>query len=92
MDNLGAHKVAGVREAIEVRGAHLLYLPPNSPDLTRSSRSSPSSRPCCEPPPSAPSRPSGTPSAVSALHAFTPAERANYLAHAGYVPSHRKRF
>ena len=33
MDNLGAHKVAGVREAIEVRGAHLLYLPPYSPDL-----------------------------------------------------------
>ncbi|HEX8634161.1 MAG TPA: IS630 family transposase [Pyrinomonadaceae bacterium] len=33
LDNLGAHKVAGVREAIEARGARLIYLPPYSPDL-----------------------------------------------------------
>ena len=33
LDNLSAHKVAGVRELIEVRGAQLLYLPPYSPDL-----------------------------------------------------------
>lgn len=33
MDNLSSHKVAGVREAIEAVGAHLLYLPPYSPDL-----------------------------------------------------------
>lgn len=33
MDNLPAHKVAGVREAIERAGACLLYLPPYSPDL-----------------------------------------------------------
>jgi transposase len=33
MDNVGVHKVAGVREAIEARGATLLYLPPYSPDL-----------------------------------------------------------
>ena len=33
MDNLGAHKVAGVRELIEARGAQLLYLPPYSPDF-----------------------------------------------------------
>lgn len=32
MDNLGAHKVSGVREAIEGRGAKLIYLPPYSPD------------------------------------------------------------
>ncbi len=32
-DNLGSHKVAGVREAIEARGASLLYLPPYSPHL-----------------------------------------------------------
>jgi transposase len=34
MDNLGAHKVRGVREAIEGRGAKLIYLPPYSPDLS----------------------------------------------------------
>lgn len=33
MDDLGAHKVAGVREAIRATGASLLYLPPDSPDL-----------------------------------------------------------
>ena len=32
-DNLSSHKVAGVREAIEARGAELLYLPAYSPDL-----------------------------------------------------------
>lgn len=32
MDNLGAHKVKGIREAIEAAGATLLYLPPYSPD------------------------------------------------------------
>lgn len=33
LDNLSAHKVAGVRETIESAGAQLLYLPPYSPDL-----------------------------------------------------------
>lgn len=32
MDNLGSHKVEGIREAIEAAGATLLYLPPYSPD------------------------------------------------------------
>lgn len=31
LDHLKAHKMAGVREAIEARGARLLYLPPYSP-------------------------------------------------------------
>ena len=33
MDNLGSHKGAGVRNAIEAVGATLLYLPPYSPDF-----------------------------------------------------------
>lgn len=33
LDNLPAHKVAGIREAIESVGAELMYLPPYSPDL-----------------------------------------------------------
>lgn len=33
MDNLSAHKVDGVRAAIEAAGAQLIYLPPYSPDL-----------------------------------------------------------
>jgi transposase len=33
MDNLPAHKVAGVTDAIEAVGATAFYLPPYSPDL-----------------------------------------------------------
>lgn len=33
LDNLGAHKVEGVRRLMESRGAQLLYLPPYSPDF-----------------------------------------------------------
>ena len=34
IDNLGSHKGACVRAAIEAAGAKLLYLPPYSPDLS----------------------------------------------------------
>ncbi|MDB5731539.1 MAG: Transposase of insertion sequence ISRm10, orfB C-terminus protein [Variovorax sp.] len=33
MDNLGSHKVQGVRQAIEAAGAELRYLPAYSPDM-----------------------------------------------------------
>lgn len=33
MDNLAAHKVAGVREAVAAAGATVVYLPPYSPDF-----------------------------------------------------------
>lgn len=33
MDNLPAHKASGIREAIEITGATLRYLPPYSPDF-----------------------------------------------------------
>lgn len=33
MDNLSAHKVAGVEDAIAASGGRLRYLPPYSPDL-----------------------------------------------------------
>ena len=33
MDNLGSHKSAGVRTAIEAVGASLVFLPPYSPDF-----------------------------------------------------------
>ena len=33
MDNLAAHKIAGVAEAIAAAGARVLYLPPYSPDF-----------------------------------------------------------
>lgn len=34
MDNMGTHKVRGIRDAIEARGAALVYLPPYSPDYS----------------------------------------------------------
>ena len=33
LDNLPAHRVAGIREAVTARRAQLFYLPPYSPDL-----------------------------------------------------------
>ncbi len=33
MDNLPAHKVSGIRELVQARGAKLIYLPPYSPNL-----------------------------------------------------------
>ena len=47
MDNLKTHKVAGVTEAIEAADAMAIYLPAYSPILTRSNKSSASSRHCC---------------------------------------------
>ncbi len=33
MDNLGSHKRSAVRKAIRAAGAHLLFLPPERPEL-----------------------------------------------------------
>ena len=88
MDNLAAHKVQGVREAIEARGARLLYLPPYSPDLNPIEQVFAKLKALLR---SAATR---TVDALwhaigQALDAFSPAECASYLAHAGYVPSNR---
>jgi transposase len=34
LDNLSVHKAASIRQAIEARQCHLLFLPPYSPDFT----------------------------------------------------------
>jgi transposase len=88
LDNLGAHKVAGVRDAVEARGARLLYLPPYSPDLNPIEQAFAKLKALLR---SAANR---TVDALwhtigQALDAFPPAECARYLAHAGYVPSNR---
>ena len=84
MDNLGSHKGRAVRRAIRAAGAKLFFLPPYRPTSTRSSRSSPSSRPCCAKPPSAPSTTTWQ-RIGELLDAFTPHECANYLVNAGYA-------
>ncbi len=46
LDNLAAHKVAGIREAIRAANASLLYLPLYSPDLNPIEQVLPSSKRC----------------------------------------------
>jgi transposase len=84
MDNLAAHKVAGVRTRIEAVGAELLYLPPYSPDLNPIemifAKLKSILRQAAE----------RTVAALwdrlqAALNEFTPSECAASLAHAGYA-------
>ena len=83
MDNLGSHKVAGVREAVEARGASLLHLPPYSPDLNPIEMAFAKLKALLR------SEAARTVEALWAavgrlLDRFTPAECARYLAHCGY--------
>ena len=77
MDNLRAHKVAGVEEAIEAVGAELRYLPKYSPDLNPIEMSFSKLRRICA------KLPSGRSAAFAAELAFVPRlgadECANYF-------------
>lgn len=83
MDNLPAHKVAGVSKAIEAKGAELRYLPPYSPDLNpienafaklkaQVRRAAARTFDALEA------------AAAHALSMFNPNECTNFFAHAGY--------
>lgn len=85
MDNLSAHKVDGVRQAIEAVGAALVYLPPYSPDLNpienvfakikgEMRKRKPRTKVSCDQ------------LCGQCLDWFSPAECHNYLRHAGYAP------
>ena len=65
LDNLSAHKVPGIREAIEAAGAKLLYLPPYRPDFDPIEQLFAKLRALLRRPPNAPSRASGTASRMS---------------------------
>jgi transposase len=71
MDNLGSHKVAGIREVIEAAGAQLRYLPLIAPTSTRLNKSLASSRPPSEKRPLILWKPFGRPS-VAYLINFNP--------------------
>ncbi len=84
LDNLSSHKAKGVREAVEARGATLLYLPPYSPDLNPIEQAFAKFKHLVR---SAATR---TRDALWAaigqiFRLFTPAECLNYLAHCGYL-------
>jgi transposase len=83
MDNLPAHKVAGVREAIEARGAELRYLPPYSPDLNPIEQAFAKLK--ALPRHAAERTLDGLWTAIGRLlDLFSPTECANYLANSGY--------
>ena len=84
LDNLSAHKVAGVREAIEAVGARLLYLPPYSPDFNPIEQLFAKLKALLRK--AAERSIDGLWSRIaSLLGAFTPQECANYLRNAGYA-------
>ena len=84
MDNLPAHKVAGVRETIEAVGARLVYLPPYSPDFNPIEQFFAKLKALLR---------KAAERSVDALwdrigqllDAFSPEESRNYLRHAGYA-------
>jgi transposase len=83
MDNLPAHKVAGVREAIEAAKATLLYLPPYSPDFNPIENAFSKLKAHIRK--AAARTVEALEDAVaSALNTFQPDECANFFAHAGY--------
>ncbi len=86
MDNLPSHKVDGVRQLIEEKGAMLLYLPPYSPDLNPIEQAFSKLKACLR---------KAAERSVDALwkaigriiKTFSADECANYFANAGYVRS-----
>ena len=86
MDNLPAHKVTGIKQAIEEVGAKLMYLPPYSPDLNpiemMFSKLKALLRKASE------RTIEGLWSTIAnLLDEFPPNECQNYFAHAGYKPN-----
>jgi transposase len=85
MDNLPAHKVAGVRKLIEAANATLIYLPPYSPDFNLIEMAFAKLKALLRKA-AARTRDALWDSIDAALTAFTPLECANYFRHAGYAP------
>src|SRR4051794_34377523 len=86
MDNLAAHKVAGVREAIEARGAELRYLPPYSSNLNPIEQAFAKLKALLRK--AAERTVDGLWTAIGQLvECFAPTECANYLVNSGYPRS-----
>ncbi len=83
MDNLAAHKVAGVRQVIEAHGAILLYLPPYSPDLNPIENAFAKFKAHVRKT-AARTLDALEAAAANALLTFRPTECENFFAHAGY--------
>lgn len=83
MDNLPAHKAAGVRQAIRRAGAKLIFLPPYSPDFNPIENAFSKLKALMR---AAAERTIGAlwETVGSLINRFTPAECANYFLAAGY--------
>jgi transposase len=85
MDNLGSHKGASVRSAIEAVGAALLYLPPYSPDFNPIENAFAKLKTALRK--AAERTVDGLWNTIGRLiPTFTPAECTNYFTAAGYDP------
>lgn len=85
MDNLPAHKVAGVRDAIVARGARLRLLPPYSPDFNPIENAFSKLKALLRRA-AARTIPDLWTAIADMLPQFTPAECANYFTACGYEP------
>ena len=83
MDNLGSHKVHGVRQAVEAAGATLRYLPPYSPDFNPIEQVFAKLKGLLRRT-AARNVESLWSSIGTLLGCFTPTECANYIRHCGY--------
>jgi transposase len=83
LDNLAAHKVDGVRQAIAAAGAFVLYLPPYSPDLNPIEQLFAKLKALLRKA-AARTKEALWSTIGSVLGSFPPNECANYLAHCGY--------
>ena len=83
LDNLPAHKIAAVRDAVEATGAQLLFLPPYSPDFNPIENAFSKLKALLR---KAAARTVDElwNAVASAIDTFTPAECTNYFAAAGY--------
>lgn len=84
LDNLGSHKGKAVRAAIRNAGAHLLFLPPYSPDLNPIEQVFAKLKHFLREA-AARSIDAVTATLADILDRFTPQECANYLANSGYA-------
>ena len=85
MDNLPAHKLAGVRTAIEGAGATLLYLPPYSPDFNPIEQAFAKLKALLRKA-AARTIPDLWDTIAKGLDSFTPQECAAYFTNSGYEP------
>lgn len=85
LDNLPAHKVSGVRSAIEAAGAEIRYLPPYSPDFNPIEQAFSKLKALLRKA-AARTVPDLWEAIADAIDQFTPDECANYFINTGYEP------